>query len=302
MARIDLSEANGWVPEEKSSQVILAAQAASFVERNARRENMTTRTKGVPRFLGDDPVVVAEGATIPEATATLDEVILTAHKWAKIFNISEEDLNDSLVDTLTAYKREWASNWGRKFDHAALGVTVDVAGTDAAPYKSLYREIATATDVATRRIQTTVGGVITFENVNDALAVVETGKFYDPSNTVFFTSPKMLGNLRNLKDAAGLRVVVEPLNGTPGSIMGYPLELTQGAETGAAATSAPSGNPLLFVGNSKLLINGVRSGPESVVSKEPEFRTDGSLLKVRARRAFAVGRVEGFAVIEKRVA
>lgn len=294
MARFDLNEENGWIPEEKSSDVILSALANSAVESLARREPMNSRTKGVPRFLGDEPVVVAEGAQIPEATPEADEVVLVAHKWAKILHISEEDLGDSLVDVLSAYKRDWASLWARKFDNAALGVTAAAAGTDAAPYNSVYREVSQA---ATNLIQT--AGDVTFEDINNALALVETGQFYDPSNTVFIASPKLLGNMRNLKDEAGDRVVAEPLNGSPGSLMGYPLMLSHGAETSAAATSAPNGNPLLVVGNKRLLINGVRSGIESIVSREAEFRTDGVLLKVRARRAFAVGRTEAFAVIEK---
>ena len=82
-----------------------------------------------------------EGDTIPEATATLDEVVLTAKKYAKIFHISEEDINDGLVDVLATYKREWASRWARKYDNACLGVNAGIDGTDVAPYQSLYRQI-----------------------------------------------------------------------------------------------------------------------------------------------------------------
>lgn len=295
MSRTDLSEANGWIPEEKSSDAILAAEANSFVESQARRENMASRTKGVPRFLGDDPVVVAEGATIPDAAPTLDEVVLTAHKWAKILHISEEDMNDSLVDVLTTYKRDWAANWARKFDHACLGVTAAAAGTDAAPYESVYRAVSQYNS-ASNRIQT--AGDMTFEDVNAALALVETGRDYDQANTFFVASPALLGTLRNLKDLDDARVTLDPMSGTPTGLFGYPLTVSAGAVSAAAASSSPTGNPLLIVGNKRLLINGVRSGIESVVSDEPEFRTDGVLLKVRARRGFAVGRASAFAVIE----
>lgn len=297
MARFDLNEANGWIPEETGSTVITAAEATSFIESQARKEQMASRTKSVPRFLGDDPVVVAEGAVIPEANPTADEVVLTAHKWAKILHISEEDMNDSLVDVLTEYKRSWASNWAKKFDNACLGVTAAGAGTDAAPYNSVYREVTQ--NAAGNRIATGAGAAVTFEQLNDALAVVETGTHYDPANTVFVVSPMLLGNLRNLKDTAGDRVTLDPVNGTVTGLFGYPVVVSQGARTSAAATSAPTGNPLVIVGPRNLLINGVRSGIESQVSLDPEFRTDGVLLKVRARRAFAVGRPDAFAVIEK---
>lgn len=298
MARTDLSEANGWIPEEFGSKVIQVSQQNSVVESFGRREPMSTRTKSVPRFLGDDPVVVAEGGTIPEASATLDEVVLTATKWSKIFNVSEEDLGDSLVNVLDAYKYDFAANWARKFDNSALGVTAIGDGTEGTPYNSVYYAVSQASDVADRLTQS--AGDVTFEMVNDAVALVEEGKYFDPAKAIVVASPKMLGTLRNLKDSGGNRVVTEPLNGTPGTLMGYPLVLSHGAATSATATSTPAGNPLLVVvGNTDHLINGDRSGIESVVSRDSAFNTDGVLLKVRVRRGFALASDSAFAVVEK---
>lgn len=298
MSRTDLSEANGWLPEDMSSKAVLAAQANSFVESHARREPMLTRTKGVPRFVGDDPVIVAEGATIPEASPTLDEVVLTAHKWAKILSISEEDVNDSVVDVLNTYKASWASRWARKFDHACLGVSIAATGADAAPYNSVYYEVKT--NASSNKIDTAgSGAAVTFEQLNQALSIVETGEFFDQANTVFVVAPALLGNLRDLKDAGGARVTLDPMTGSVTALFGYPVVVSTGAVAAAAASSSPTGTPLIIVGPQNLLINGVRSGIESVTSNEPEFRTDGTLLKIRARRAFAVGKASAFAVIEK---
>jgi HK97 family phage major capsid protein len=158
MARTDLTEANGYILEEQGSQVIQATLVNSAVESFARREAMASRTKSVPRFLSDASQVVAEGDTIPDAVATLDELVLTAKKYAQIMFISEEDVNDSIVDVLSTYKREWASRWARKFDNATLAVTVDSDGTDTAPFTSLYRAIATSTSASTNLI--TTGGAL----------------------------------------------------------------------------------------------------------------------------------------------
>ena len=100
MARIDLTEDNGYILEEQGSSVIQALIANSAVEAFARREAMASRTKSVPRFVADAPEVVAEGAEIPDAEAVLDQIVLVARKYAKIFHVSEEDVNDSLVDVL----------------------------------------------------------------------------------------------------------------------------------------------------------------------------------------------------------
>lgn len=297
MARTDLTEANGFIPEEYGSQVIQALTRNSAVEAFARRESMSTRTKSVPRFVADAPEVVAEGATIPEAAATLDEVVLTARKYAKIFNVSEEDVNDSLVDILNTYKVEWASRWARKYDNACLGVSVAADGTDTAPFSSLYRLIA-APATPTNYIAT--GGDLSFDDINDALAIVEDSQYFDAANTVFMAHPKMLGHIRGMVHGTNNELVLpDPLGATPGSLFGYPLVVSYGAAVSSAATDTPSGNPLLIVGNRSMLINGVRGTVESAVSRDADFAKDGVLLKIRVRRGFAVAEADAFAIVEK---
>jgi len=296
MARIDLTEANGYILEEQGSAVIQDLVANSAVERFARREAMASRTKSVPRFVADAPEVVAEGATIPEATATLDELVLTARKYAKIFHISEEDINDSLVDVLATYKREWASRFARKYDNACLGVTAAADGDDGQPFTSLYRAVSPGSAGA-NLIQT--GGALSFDDINNALGIVEDSSKFDAANTVWMAHPKMLKEIRGMVKPNSDLVLPDPISGTPGSLFGYPLVVSYGAATSAAATDAPAGNPLLICGNRQMLINGVRGGVESVVSRDAEFTKDGVLLKTRIRRAFAVADADAFAIVEK---
>lgn len=298
MARVDLTEANGFIPEEYGSQVIQAITRNSATEAFARRESMSTRTKSVPRFVADAPEVVAEGATIPEATATLDEVVLTARKYAKIFNVSEEDVNDSLVDVLNTYKVEWASRWARKYDNATLAVTSAADGTDVAPFTSVYKSVLGSTASATNYIAT--GGALNYDDINNALAAVESGDYFDAANTVFMAHPKMLGHIRGMVHGTSNELVLpDPLGTTPGSLFGYPLVVSYGAATSASATANPTGNPLLICGNRNMLINGVRGTVESAVSRDADFAKDGVLLKVRVRRGFAVADANAFAIVEK---
>jgi HK97 family phage major capsid protein len=294
--RTDLTENNGYIPEEKGSVAIQATIANSVVEAYARRENMASRTKGVPRFVSDAPVVVAEGVDIPNSDTTLDEIVLTAKKYAQIFNISEEDLNDSLVDTLNTYKREWASLWARKYDNACLGVTAVGDGDDGQPFNSLYYTVSQYNS-ASNRIQT--AGALTFNDISDALGLAESSKYFDAANTVFIAHPKMLSHIRNMETTGGNLVLPDPMGARPGSLFGYPLVVSYGAATSAAATATPSGNPLLIVGNRNMMINGVRSTIESAVSRDADFSKDGVLLKTRVRRGFAVAAAEAFAIVEK---
>jgi HK97 family phage major capsid protein len=299
VGRTDLTENNGFIPEEKGSVAIQATVQNSAIEAFARRENMASRTKGVPRFVSTAPGVVAEGVDIPDSDTTLDEVVLTAKKYAQIFNISEEDLNDSLVDTLNTYKREWATQWARKYDNACLGVTVASDGTDTAPFTSLYKSVVDYNS-ASNRIQT--AGALTFQDISDALGIAEDSRMFDAGNTVFMVHPKMLAHIRNMETTGGNLVLPDPLGARPGSLFGYPLVVSYGAATSSAASATPSGNPLLIVGNRNMLINGVRGGVESAISRDVDFRKDGVLLKTRVRRGFAVAEADAFAIVEKTAA
>jgi len=296
ISRTDLTEANGYILEEQGSTVIQDLIANSAVERFARRELMASRTKSVPRFVGDAPVVVAEGDEIPASNPTLDEVVLTAKKYAQLMHISEEDINDSLVDVITTYKREWASRWARKFDNACLGVTAAGDGDDGQPFTSLYRAISPGSAGA-NLIQT--GGALSYDDINNALGIVEDSSKFDSANTVWMAHPKMLKEIRGMVKGNSDLVLPDPLAGTPGSLFGYPLVVSYGAATSAAATDTPAGNPLLIVGNRQMLINGVRGGVESVVSRDAEFARDGVVLKTRIRRGFAVADAGAFGIVEK---
>lgn len=298
ISRTDLTEANGYILEEQGSAVIQDLIAQSAVERFARREAMASRTKSVPRFVGDAPQVVAEGAEIPASNPTLDEIVLTARKYAQLMHISEEDVNDSLVDTLSVYKREWASRFARKFDNACLGVTAAGDGDDGQPFTSLYRALATSPTAPVSQIIQT-GGAMSYEDINNALGFVENSKKFDAANTVWMAHPKMLKEIRGMIKGNNDLVLPDPLAGTPGSLFGYPLVVSYGAATSAAATDSPTGNALLIVGNRQMLINGVRGGVESVVSRDAEFDRDGVVLKTRIRRGFAVADADAFAIVEK---
>lgn len=298
ISRTDLTEANGYILEEQGSVVIQDLLANSAVEQFARREAMASRTKTVPRFVANAPVVVAEGDEIPAATTTLDEVVLTARKYAQLMHISEEDLNDSLPDVLSTYKREWASRWARKFDNACLGVTAAGDGDDGQPFTSLYRALATDPNApVTQIIQT--GGALSYEDINNALGFAENSSKFDAANTVWMAHPKILKEIRGMIKGNNDLVLPDPLAGTPGSLFGYPLVVSYGAATSAAASSSPTGNALLIVGNRQMLINGVRGGVESVVSRDAEFARDGVVLKTRIRRGFAVADAGAFSIVEK---
>lgn len=296
MARLDLSESNGWIAEEKDSAVVAEVNRLSAVEATARRVTMNTDAKAVPRLVGDEPDVIAEGATYGEASATLDDVVLTARKFGIIYNVSEEDVQDSFVDVLNTFKMDFAGKFARKYDNACLGTTA-VGNGGTVPFNSVYYEVSQY-NTASNLIQT--AGDMTLTDLNNGLGLVEASTYWDDGDTIVIAHPTLRKALREMEDANGALVqqYTDPLGRTRENLFGYELAWSYGARTSATATATPSGNPLVIFGSKRLLLNGVRSGPESKVSRDAKFDVDGVLLKCRARRGFAVAKPEAFSVVE----
>lgn len=279
----DLSEENGWIPVQSESEALTRSIEASAVESVGRIVNMTSRTATVPRYVANGVHVVPEHADIPYESATLDEVTLVAHKWAGLHAISEEDREDAIRDELDSFKREWTSNFNIAFDNACLGVT----GTGG-PYESVYRAVGSARRLAT-------AGTLEYEDLVDVIGEMESNRKGD---LVVIAHPSLKMALRNLKDADGERVVNDPFGAAVPTIFGHNIAWSYGARTSATYSDNPTGNPLLVVTNRSNFIVGVRSGPESMVSELPQWRSDHVDLKMRARRGFVLADAAAARVVE----
>jgi HK97 family phage major capsid protein len=280
---MNLTEANGWLPEPSDSQVLRKVLETSAVEAHARRVNMTSRTVSVPRFDAEGVDVVAEAATIPVIQPTLDEVTLTAVKFANRTNISIEDDRDSVLNAVDEFKVRWASNFAVKLDNAVLGAT-------GGPFTSVFESV---TPLST-------AGALTYEDLVSVIGDLEAGDYGD--DLIVIAHPAFAMDLRNLKDAAGDRVVSDPLGSAVPTIFGHELRFSKGAVASTGASDRPTGDKLLVVGSKRNLILGVRDGVESQLSDQPRWETDEVELKMRARRAFKVADADAFAVIRKTAA
>jgi HK97 family phage major capsid protein len=289
MSFTDLTIANGWIPVQYTTDVLAQDQVTSAVEAAARKVNMTTDQTKVPRFVANGVDVVAEGATIPLKDATLDDVILDAFKFADRFAISSEDAEDSIVDAFNAYKNNWLSNFAVTLDNACLGVT----GTGG-PFESVYRAVGSGNRQST-------AGNLTYEHLVEAVGDMETSR---KGGLVIIAHPEFAMQLRNLKDAAGDRVVdtTGVLGAGVPTVFGHQLVFSHGAKTNATYTDTPTGNALLVVAAKRELILGVRSGPEAKVSSEEQWANDNLELKMRARRAFVLADANSARVVEKTAA
>lgn len=289
MAFTDLNEENGWVKEQALTDVLALEGQTSAVEQVARKVSMTSRFASVPRFASNGVDVVAEGATIPLQDADLDEVTLEAVKFANRFAISYEDNQDSIVDVLDAYKKNWISNFHIKLDNACLGTTGAQNG-GTVPFDSVYHFVGAGNRTAT-------AGNLEYEDLSDVIGDMEGSR---NGGLVVIAHPSFKMSLRNLKDADGLRVLNpgDALSAGVPTLFGHTVVFSEGARTSATATDEPAGNPLLIVAAKSNLILGVRSGPESQVSDQEQWANDNIELKMRARRGFVLAKADAARVIE----
>lgn len=303
-----------WLQEEKDSSVMTRIAQTSAVESLARRLPMNSTTKSFPRSGGMDVAEVPKGSAYGEDTAANDEVILTAKKFGKAIRIAEEDIDDSVANIIDSKKTDWGSSYAKFIDNATLGTSAAIGA--GVPFTSVYRAVTTA-DAATgytanaNHVSSGAAGAVSYANLSNLLGLAENSNSFDESGVVVIAHPSFKGVLRGILDGSSRPIFVEGLAGTPSTLFGYPVRWSQGARVTATATSTPAagvgvkgtaGNALMIVGQRDALMLGVRSGPESVVIDGRDGAsalTDETILKVRARRGFAVGYPDAFAVLER---
>ncbi|WP_432185847.1 phage major capsid protein [Streptomyces sp. Tue6028] len=289
--------ADAWIPEEYDSEVVTRVNQNSAVEALAKRKVMSSNTIEVPRMGAVSVDVVAKGTDYTDAEPTLDVVTLTTRKFGKTFTITEEDLGDTLADVVTGYQNEWAVSYARKLDNAALACTGTENGTTV-PFTSLYKAAGSGQKVKT-------AGAVTYALLSQVFGVYEGGDYANDADTVVIAHQSFKSVFRGILDNNNRPIFVEGLAGTPSTLFDIPVQFSYGLKLSATATDSPTGtvgaqgtagNPILVVGNRQHLLLGVRSGPESLVGED--FRSDEKILKVRARRGFAVTRPEAFGILE----
>jgi len=303
-------ENNAWIPEEQGSGVITTVQAQSAVEALARKEPMATDVKNFPRHGDVDIESIAKGAAYGEDTAAADSVTLTARKFGKAVRIAEEDIEDSKnVDIVNTKKESWASSYAKFIDNATLATTA-VGNGGTVPFNSVYYTLtqagyggytANANIVKTSTNAGADEGFTTYANLDKVLSLVEGGDYFDESQIIVIAHPSFKSTLRTMKDGEGRLIFQDRDNAGVERLFGLPIRWSNGAKTSATASKSPTGNPLLMVANKQHLILGIRSGPESVLIDGRDglsALTDETILKMRARRGFATGVPQAFAILE----
>ena len=304
-----------WLRDEQGSDVIRRIEYYSVAESRFRSIPMNGATKTEPRMADMSVAVVAKGAAYGEDASANDEITLTAVKFGSALRIAEEDIDDQIANIIEAKKLSWASSFGVLFDNAVLGTSAAANG-GTVPFTSIYRAITQADaglGYTANANRIAAVAAVTYDNLSDLASRVE-GSGFGAAGNLFVAHPLFKGAIRKLKDTQGNPIFEpSPREGSPATVFGYPILWSQGAVVTATVNAAPAptavgagvagttGNPLIFFGNPDFALVGKRSGVESVVIDGRDglsALTDETILKVRARRAFAVAHVKAWAVIE----
>lgn len=293
-----------WIPEEFDSAVITRVNQMSAVEAVASPETMSSTTKSIPRSAGVGVGLVDKGGTYSEDVSVNDDLTLTAKKIGKAIRIAEEDIDDSLANVIETKQKDWATSYAKYLDNATLAVSA-TAGSGV-PFNSVYYTLTQADSglgYGANDNVTVASSAVTYDDLSSVLSDVENGDYFDLSRMVVIAHPAFRGVLRLIRDDDNQPIFVRGQQGDAGSpdtLFDLPIRWSLGAKVSATATDAPTGKPLLVVVNADFLRLGRRSGPESIFIDGRDglsALTDESILKMRARRGFALGHPKAAAVL-----
>lgn len=299
-----------WIPVETGSQAIQALVRASVVERVGRPEPMASDTKQVPRSGNFAIAAVAKGAPYAETAGVNDYVELIARKAGGVVRVAEEDLLDSSTDILAVKRNDAARNMATFFDNATLGTSGAANGTTIL-YNSVYKSVRTAdTNVGYVADTNYSSGSATYANLSLTFGKAEDSIWYDESQLFVCASPAFKAVFRNIVGTDGRPILQEGNGDGIDRLFGTPISWTMGARVSGTNTQAPTGNPLLILGNRDLLIKGMAKLSPAIATPNPGFAlqrantgvgflTDEALMKAAMRRGFVVGAPNAFSVFEK---
>jgi HK97 family phage major capsid protein len=306
MAFDPVNNVENWIAEEHDSDVLRAVDQTSAIERIARRYPMATDAKQIPRSGGVSVGGVNKGGTYGVEAVDAQAVTLVAKKFGTVSTVNQEDLEDPHVSVLDQIRLDWARSYAITLDNACLGVSGDADSTTR-PFISAYRSLTssnTQTGYTANANVVAPTGDVTYNDISELLAIMEQSNYYDPGKLRVIAHPGARQVLRNIKDDQGRPIFVygQGTDGsTPNSLFGeLPVEFSLGARVSSEMTDNPTGKKLLYVVNTDFLALGMRSGPESAIAgadSGPAFMTDQALLKMRARRGFALTMEHAAAVL-----
>lgn len=262
-------ELSGFVPVEKSNDIIKRVVRGSSIMRFSRAEPMLSDTKTFPVMTsGAGAYWVGEGKRISTSGATWIFPELRAKKLAVIIPITKEKLNDSTIDVFSELEESIAEAFYTTFDAAA------VFGFESPFATSLMGSII-ANGATVKADEATIDIA-----ASDVMAMVEEAG-YDVDG--FAARIGIKNTLRKLRDANGAPIFVPGTD--QNELYGQPIEFVRnGAWKDEQA--------YLIAGEWKYSLVGIREGIEYEILKEATLQNtldeDGKPLSLAEQDMVAI--------------
>lgn len=231
------------VPDEFENELVTLREQYGVIRRNARIWPMASDTLRIPkRAAGLTAYFVGEAAPGTESTQTIDQVNLVAKKLMALTTVTNELLEDALVNIGDDIAGEIAYAFSFKEDDAGFN------GDGTSSYGGI---VGLGTTLSDATYQISDGGATATSGVTVAEIMAGLAKLpgwaSQRSNIKFFCNKSVYHAVfERLAMGAGGATATEIIRGVTGpSFFGYPVEFTQAlaaAPSGAGATYAYVGD------------------------------------------------------------
>lgn len=230
------------VPDEMAAELVTLREQYGVFRRNAKIYRMASDTLRIPRKnTGLTAYWVGEAIAGTESTMGFDSIQLVAHKLTALTTVSNELLEDSVIDLASDVANEIAYQFAFKEDDAGFN------GDGTSSYGGIVGLKNALTDstyqVATSSTNTKAG--VTRDEISNALAILPQWAF-QRNNVKFFCNKSTFHAIfERLAQGVGGATMAELSNGLAPRYLGYPVEFSQAIPHPADA----DGNVAFYVGD-----------------------------------------------------
>jgi len=266
------SEGGYLVPEEFRAEVIRLAGEYGIARRYCRVVPMTRDVMKFPTVeSGVTASWVDEGGTIGTSQPTFGQVTLTARKLAAITVMTNELLADANVDVVRLLQQLFAEALAQAEDDALFN------GSAGGNIPGILNN-ANVTTVTMSAGNTSFADV-TADDLADMIDQIPTNA---ARNARFYLHRNILTYLRKLKDNNGQYIWQPPASGQPGTIWGYPYELS---EVMPDNSDDGAGKPFIVFGDLRYVLFGdrqqvsIKISTEGTVGNVKLFETDQQAIR-----------------------
>ena len=276
------------VPAEFRPTLVRLVEVFGIARRFATVIPMRRLEMEIPKLTQSVAVFwIDEGQQITETRPQFGNVKLVAKKLAALVPVTGELMEDSTIPIANLIATLFAEQIAFEEDRVVL--TGDVAGAGD-PFNGVLGDPGTTLVVMGATLDA-------FADVDaDDLADMTTAITRSASTGARWYLHRTVWNLiRKLKGTDGHYIYSQPSGGIPGTIWGFPYELT---DVMPSITDSAADTPFIIFGNLRHVYIGDRRRMTMAPSTHVGFTTDQIFLRVIQRTAITVALPEAFAVLK----